>query len=89
MLGDIRLRGRQNAAREYIPSPAETADLRQQNSEVMPYKSRGFEPRPMPATASWAAVAASLVGYRTASGKILDTVTATAAHRSLSLASLR
>jgi hypothetical protein len=41
----------------------------------------------MPATASWTAVAASLLGYRTASGKILDTVTGTAAHRSLPLAS--
>jgi rare lipoprotein A len=83
--------------------PDETADLRQENAEVAPDKSRGFEPeadacdgilngsrglvRAVGGSQFGKAAWYDLVGNRTASGEILDTVTATAAHRSLPLAS--
>jgi rare lipoprotein A len=83
--------------------PDETAELRQENAKVAPDRSRIFEPnadacgdilddscrlvravgRSQFGKAAWY----HLVGNRTASGEILDTVTATAAHRSLPLAS--
>jgi peptidoglycan lytic transglycosylase len=83
--------------------PNETTDLRQENAEVATDKSRGFDPeadacgsilgdscglvptvgRRQFGKAAWY----DLVGNRTASGEILNTVTATAAHRSLPLAS--
>jgi rare lipoprotein A len=83
--------------------PDETADLRQENAEVAPDKSRGFEPeadagggildgscglvRAAGSSQFGKAAWYDLVGKQTASGEILDTVTATAAHRSLPLAS--
>jgi rare lipoprotein A len=83
--------------------PDETADLRQENAEVAPDKSRGFEPeadagggildgsrglvRAVGSSQFGKAAWYDLVGKQTASGEILDTVTATAAHRSLPLAS--
>ena len=83
--------------------PGETTDLRQQKAEVAPDTSCRFEPKadacggiPGASCGLVRAAASSqfgraawydLVGNRTASGEILDTVTATAAHRSLPLAS--
>jgi len=83
--------------------PGETTDLRQQKAEVAPDTSRRFEPKAdacggIPGASCGLVRAAGssqfgkaawydLVGARTASGEILDTVTATAAHRSLPLAS--
>ena len=80
--------------------PDETADLHRENAEVAPDRSRGFEPeagaRGGILDGSCGLVVSSqfgkaawydLVGKQTASGEILDTVTATAAHRSLPLAS--
>jgi rare lipoprotein A len=83
--------------------PDKTADLRQENAEAAPDKSRGFEPevdacgsildgssslvRAVGHSQFGKAAWYDLVGNRTASGEILDTVTATAAHRSLPLAS--
>jgi rare lipoprotein A len=81
--------------------PDETTDLRQENAEVATDKSRGLTPeadacggilsdscnlvrtveRRQFGKAAWY----DLVGNRTASGEILDAVTATAAHRSLPL----
>lgn len=81
----------------------ETADLHQKNAEVAPDKYRGFEPesaacgsirdgscrlvRAVGSSQFGNATWYDLVGKRTASGEILDTVTATAAHPSLPLAS--
>jgi rare lipoprotein A len=83
--------------------PDETTDLRQQKAEVARDTSCRFEPKadacggiPGASCGLVRAAASSqfgraawydLVGNRTASGEILDTVTATAAHRSLPLAS--
>ena len=83
--------------------PGETTDLRQQKAEVAPDTSCRFEPKAdecggIPGASCGLVRAAGssqfgraawydLVGNRTASGEILDTVTATAAHRSLPLAS--
>ena len=83
--------------------PNETTDLRQESAEVATDKSRGLTPegdacggilndscglvraveRRQFGKAAWY----DLVGNRTANGEILDRVTATAAHRSLPLAS--
>ena len=83
--------------------PNETTDVRQENAGVATDKSRGFTPeadacggilndscglvravgRRHFGKAAWY----DLVGNRTANGEILDRVTATAAHRSLPLAS--
>jgi rare lipoprotein A len=81
--------------------PDETADLRQEKAEVAPDKSWGFvreadacggildgSCRLVRAVGSGQfgkAAWYNLVGNRTASGEFLDTVTATAAHRSLPL----
>jgi rare lipoprotein A len=81
----------------------ETGYFRQENAEVAPDESRGFEPeadasggildgtcglvRADGSSQFGKAAWYDLVGNRTASGEILDTVTATAAHRSLPLAS--
>jgi peptidoglycan lytic transglycosylase len=81
----------------------ETADPRQENAEVATDKSHGFEPeadacggildgscgrvRAVGISQLGKAAWYDLVGNRTASGEILDTVTPTAAHRSLPLAS--
>jgi rare lipoprotein A (peptidoglycan hydrolase) len=83
--------------------PDQTADLRQENAEVEADKSRGFQREEDACSGildgGWGLVRSvgssqfgkaawyDLVGNRTASGEILDTVTATAAHRSLPLAS--
>jgi rare lipoprotein A len=81
--------------------PDETADLRQEKAEVAPDKSWGFEReadacggildgscrlvRAVGSGQFGKAAWYNLVGNRTASGEFLDTVTATAAHRSLPL----
>jgi rare lipoprotein A len=83
--------------------PDETTEIRQLKAEVAPDTSRRFEPKAdacggIPGGSCGLARGAGssqfgkaawydLVGIRTASGEILDTVTATAAHRSLPLAS--
>jgi rare lipoprotein A (peptidoglycan hydrolase) len=83
--------------------PDQTADLRRENAEVEADKSRGFQREEDACSGildgGWGLVRSvgssqfgkaawyDLVGNRTASGEILDTVTATAAHRSLPLAS--
>jgi rare lipoprotein A len=81
--------------------PDEAAGLRQQTAESAPDQSRGFEAdagggvldsscglvRAFGSRQFGKAAWYDLVGNRTASGEILDTVTATAAHRSLPLAS--
>jgi rare lipoprotein A len=81
--------------------PGEVTDVRQGNADVATDKSRGFEleadacgdildrscGRARAAGSSQFGKAAwyNLVGNQTASGEILDTITATAAHRSLPL----
>ena len=83
--------------------PDQTADLRQENAEVEADKSRGFQREEDACSGildgGWGFVRSvgssqfgkaawyDLVGNRTASGEILDTVTTTAAHGSLPLAS--
>ena len=84
--------------------PGETTDVRPGNTEVATDKSRSFVPeadacggildrssglvRAVGSRQFGKAAWYDLVGNRTASGEILDTVNATAAHRSLPLASL-
>jgi rare lipoprotein A len=82
--------------------PDETANLSQENGKVAPDKSRGIAPevgacgirdgscglvRAVGPSQFGKAAWYDLVGKPTASGEILDTVTATAAHRFLPLAS--
>jgi rare lipoprotein A len=79
--------------------PDGPGDLRRENAELAPHRSRGFEAdadggvldgscglvRAVGGRQFGKAAWYDLVGNRTASGEILDTVTATAAHRSLPL----
>jgi rare lipoprotein A len=85
------------------PNPGGTADVRQQNAEAAADKFRGLAPeadacgdirdgncgllRPVGRSQFGKAAWYDLVGNRTANGEILDRVSATAAHRTLPLAS--